>query len=212
MAKRQQIDKTSAAQNSHNPTNRYDSKHVCIDAEKQPDPALVCSDLNHRGFMSYETIRRQLLYSSSTDRPWIVLDIDDGPLFWQLIFEEWCGFDLIPHREFEEAFERFRDDHPGQHIIRSEYDSGEWFDELSDTFEIHRGACATRIDGLSWTTNYGVAERFSRGYRIWESDQPTVLTATIAKGEVAFATNERGEFEIVPFSIPDVPKLPRKSA
>lgn len=72
-----------------------------------------------------------------------------------------------------------------------------WFEKLPDRFRVYRGCDASRSSGLSWTTSREVALGFARGHRGITFPNPVVLSGTVRKQNVLFATNDREEFEVM---------------
>lgn len=160
-----------------------------------------------------------MLEGSSTDRPWLFLEmysqeeieakVDKLPggyyvlsdELWFVLFDEWSGFDLIPHDDFQNYFDEMRGCHPGI-PCKLDTDSHRWFETLPDQITIYRGQCSSKPVGLAWTTDRDIAAGFAKGHRGMKFSHPIIYQTTVQKSEVAIATNDRQEFEIVPFEIP----------
>jgi hypothetical protein len=72
-----------------------------------------------------------------------------------------------------------------------------WFASLPPRLKVYRGCSAERIAGLSWTVNRAVAESFTEGHRGIDVPNPVIVSATIRKNQVLFATNGREEAEVL---------------
>ncbi|MGJ0534285.1 hypothetical protein [Methylocystis sp.] len=116
--------------------------------------------------------------------------------FWRALAAEWSGFDRIPHLLFEDVLCRrrqcWRADHLGSNDAAA-------YNNLPQELNIFRGQSSGPI-GLSWTTDFTVAEGFARGHRGIRLANPVVVAATAHKDDVALVQTERGENEIVLFS------------
>jgi hypothetical protein len=145
-----------------------------------------------------------LHHYSSTERPEAVIgwarrcsprcDPDVGPLFWEILHQEWGGFDLIDHRAYGRLFRRFR---PWWRPPESDF-----YRSLPDRLKVWRGTDADRAPGLSWTLELHVAQGFARGHRFIFNKKPGILGATINKADIALASNVRDEHEVVLFIPP----------
>lgn len=117
--------------------------------------------------------------------------------FWQLLFREWPSFDAIPHLEYADLMQRLRRVRPVE-LMPSEMRS--FYEALPDKVAVYRGGDGWDVmGGLSWTLDYEVAETFARGHRGMFNPHPVVISGVVAKDDIAFATNERGEKEVVVF-------------
>ena len=128
-----------------------------------------------------------------------------GPVFWQVVRDNWATFDLIPHTEYAEAFDQYLTYCPDDPVL---VDAGNtdrtWFDSLPDEFAAYRGQCAARDVGLAWTVDRERAEWFARtGYRGRGNAHPILLTTTIRKRDIVLASNTRNESEVVPYVVPN---------
>ena len=117
------------------------------------------------------------------------LENDCGVDFWAVVTTAWSSFDLIPHRDFEMLFRKFK------HFAPAPV-------SLSAPLTVFRGQNALVASGLSWTTNLEVAEGFARGHRGVSYPEPTILEMEIGGKDIAFALSDRGEDEIVLWRIP----------
>ncbi len=124
---------------------------------------------------------------------------DDGALFWQMVAEHWCSFDLIPHRAYAAVFRRHR---AAWSPDAMQGDDRAAFDALPAVVTAFRGQDADAPLGLSWTLRRDVAEGFAMGHRGRRPTTPTVFKASIKKSAVALACEERQEAEIVLFAPP----------
>ena len=73
----------------------------------------------------------------------------------------------------------------------------EWFNALPDEITVYRGCERSSVDGLSWTTDRTVADKFAYGRHGTRLDDPVIATTRVKKADVFFASNSRNEFEIV---------------
>lgn len=131
---------------------------------------------------------------NSTERPWIVLgwasrlEWTKGKIFWEVMNEAWPSFDLIPHKEFEKVFRRFKLYAPREGI--------------PPRVTVYRGQSKNSPLGLSWTTSRAVAESFARGHRGLKNPNPVVYSLEVTRIQIAFLCNDREESEVVLFNIP----------
>jgi len=115
------------------------------------------------------------------------LRLDLGPdLFWPALRKVWSGFDLIPTAAMVREMNR-----------RSEWwePCSEWL-ALPQTFTAYRGQDASR-DGICWSRDREVAERFSLGYRGVRNPQPLLRELTLTPEQVAMVIGDRDEAEVV---------------
>jgi len=151
-----------------------------------------------------EAIEHAMLHNNSAARPYAFLDLQlEGEQFWSAVIEWWSGFDLIPHDYYELEFQYQQSKHPG-HPCKAGSECVAWFDALPDVITIYRGQSSASAPGLSWTTSREAAQQFSRGHRGYKISSPIIYEETVSKSEVAIATNDRSEFEIVLFEIPEI--------
>jgi hypothetical protein len=153
-------------------------------------------------------------FCDSTQRPWKFLEfISRSDEFWKQVYEEWSGFDLIPHRLYSWMFRRHRPFWTPDFFSR---ESRKTYDGLPKTFEAYRGVneCTRVIGGLSWTLDMEVARSFAHGHRGLYAKEPRVLMHTFHKNQVAMVIEERDESEIVSFGLPrkfDFIPMPRRT-
>lgn len=82
-----------------------------------------------------------------------------------------------------------------------EEDDYEFYKSLPDTVTIYRGMSRDELEecgsvmGISWTTEYGVAEFFAA--RMPKKYNPIVVKAIVPKSLIKFATMCRYEFEVL---------------
>lgn len=75
------------------------------------------------------------------------------------------------------------------------------YDALPETnIRVYRGQDRDAQRGLSWTLDVSIARRFAHGHRGIKNRHPIVLTASIAKADIAFAVADRREPEVVLFA------------
>jgi len=131
----------------------------------------------------------------------------DEQQFWTVFHNEWTGFDAIDHFIMEQLIGN------NAHAWRAEYMNEEdraFYDSLPDTITIYRGQGSQSYPGLSWTTDYTVAESFALGHRGHNRPDPIVIVATVSKSDIAGAYANREESEIVLFTPDYVEIVERK--
>jgi hypothetical protein len=69
----------------------------------------------------------------------------------------------------------------------------EFMAALPETFTVYRGHHCVNLTGMSWTTSREKAEWFAKRYM----NEGGVVERTVTKDEVVFATDDRGEKEVV---------------
>ena len=83
-----------------------------------------------------------------------------------------------------------------------------FYNALPDEITVYRGCDASRVYGLSWTTDLELAKSFARGHRGMSPPNPVIACGMAAKKDLLFATNDRGESEVlvdrVFFSVADL--------
>jgi hypothetical protein len=151
----------------------------------------------------------RLFEGSSTDRPWLLLEImgeiepnraDAGAIFWKIVAREWCGFDRIPHARFELMFRSNR--RAWSPSCMEDADRAA-FDALpQEPFRIWRGQDGRRSLGLAWTRNLDVAEGFARGHRSIRNKRPSIASVLVRPCDAALVQTDRSEAEIVLFRRP----------
>ena len=121
-------------------------------------------------------------------------------VFWTMIYRHWARFDGIPHEEYSALFEFLRSKHDPALMPKA---GRALYESLPDEIAVYRGGDDPYVHrGLSWTLDYTVAKTFAQayGYAIMTHEYPVILSGIVKKSDVAFATNERRESEIVVFS------------
>lgn len=115
-----------------------------------------------------------------------------GRNFWEIIRQEWPGFDRINHEFYEQIFTKFR---PYWNASPAEL-------ALTDEVEIWRGQNRQNQQlGLSWATDRSIAERFARGLR-FKNSEPVLYRTKTKSTDIALAIDDRGEAEVVLFERP----------
>lgn len=115
-----------------------------------------------------------------------------GKKFWDIVREEWSGFDRINHEFYAAMFRRFLPYWPG---IGSRT-------RLPSSFQVWRGQNQNNQQiGLSWTTNKKVASGFGIGFR-YSNPSPVLYSTKVNLKDVALVVDYRNEAEIVLFQIP----------
>lgn len=126
---------------------------------------------------------------------------------WRLIIEHWPTFDAIPHMAFEKWFAQerayLRDCPDGLARLMSDGDRASFLsiDAGRRATVIYRGQPEPTPEGgrlgLSWTTDPEVARQFAHGHRGQVATNPTIYSIKVARNDVAFCNNDRGESEVV---------------
>lgn len=122
---------------------------------------------------------------------------EEAEVFWRVFAELWtvCD-DTADHRD---DLAQLLADH-GMAANWQEalpQDDAEWFGSLPNRIKVHRGCSLSHLRGLSWTTDKATAIGFAKGHRGIPVADPVIATATISKRDVLFATNGRGESEVL---------------
>jgi hypothetical protein len=113
---------------------------------------------------------------------------EEGVAFWEVVVEEWSGFDLIPHEEFSVQFLRFSRCAPRC--------------DAQGSITLYRGQDRFGALGLSWTLCKETAAQFARGHRGIKNEAPVILCTTTTAERVAFTCHDREESEYVLFQPP----------
>jgi hypothetical protein len=153
-----------------------------------------------------DQLQESLLWCSSTERPYELLRAfadpeNDGSRFWRIVAAEWSGFDRIPHRDYANAFRRYR---PSWTVEALCPEARAVFDNLPSILTIYRGQDWAAPIGLAWTLDRSVAEGFARGHRGLWNKQPALFTVRVRKTSVALVCVDRRESEVVLFRPPTV--------
>ncbi len=175
---------------------------------------------------SAEVARLILQFSDSFNRPELLLSLSEkvSSDAWLDLFREYwtsCDSCSLYHEEFRNILFTYN-----IKKIREKTHSAEdktFYDSLPESFEVYRGTFIDEqfIDGISWTTDKEIAERFKNGYENFKNgggmriryminmnqekfsrlkdiseSGTTVLTKTVNKKDV-FVNTSRGEHEIL---------------
>ena len=142
-------------------------------------------------------------YFDSTGRPYAFLDYfigcQDPEVFWRTFHKEWSGFDAIPHEDFADLLEIYRQDWRPEFMPREDL---QFYNSLPESVTVFRGQDQDAEIGLSWTLNRDVADGFAKGHRGIVNKSPVILTAEINKLDIASVQTDRNEAEIILFSAP----------
>jgi hypothetical protein len=69
--------------------------------------------------------------------------------------------------------------------------------KLTFPLTIYRGGDATRLMGISWTTDFEIAKGFARGHRGIRNNKPAVAEASALRSDVFCENDDRNEREII---------------
>jgi hypothetical protein len=149
-----------------------------------------------------KAVSKFLSLFSSAERPpatvQLLTDLDLPPeAAWRVIHNQWSIFDAIPHRAFQSIFAHFREGWSADYLSE---DDRALYDALPERFTVYRGQDANAPVGLSWAIHRDVAAGFARGHRGLHNERPVIITAEVAKLNVAGVYADRQEGEIVLFS------------
>jgi len=128
-------------------------------------------------------------------------------VFWSVFAVEWSGCDDA--YDFNSDFvERFKRNGPCPSQLRS----GFW-NSLDDQLVVYRGTSRSRVDGIAWSVDRTVADKFAKGMRGIAVPDPVIATGVVAKADIYFATDDREEAEVLcrPKNIRCAPLTPRKA-
>lgn len=117
------------------------------------------------------------------------LGLGDEPLITELLIHVWVLIENVwqVHDELEQLIEW---------IDRAVVDADPFMAELPDTVTVYRGHHGVNEAGHSWTTDRAQAEWFASRFRSGAGEL-LVAERTVSKAKVIFATNVRGEHEVV---------------
>ncbi len=153
---------------------------------KSSNPPRLTKDfvawLRRYGGGSVERARHVLAWAKT-------LSDEEGAAFWEVVVEQWSGFDLIPHEEFSVEFLRFLRSAPRC--------------DIRGSITLYRGQDLDEALGLSWTACKKTAAEFARGHRGIYNEAPAVFTVTALPEQIAFTCHNREEAEHVLFRIPE---------
>jgi hypothetical protein len=123
--------------------------------------------------------------------------------WFMLLGEVWTACDLVwIYRDdlVEAIYEHL--DHPlGVIPELMNPDEQEAFQALPEEITVYRGCGPVNMNGLSWTLSREIAVQFPFNRR-YETDQPTLLTATVSKYRAAALKLERNEQEVILIDLP----------
>jgi hypothetical protein len=155
---------------------------------------------------------KKFRFANSVERPELVIEWatrrrTNGRDFWRVVALEWSSFDRIDHYKFGILFSRYR-----PHWTTDVWapDDFTFYASLPERLKVYRGQSADWEVGLSFTIDPTVAKSFAHGHRGIRLPNPVVLEVEINKADIAFATNEREESEVVLFQPPPLSFLSSK--
>lgn len=152
-----------------------------------------------------EYARRALEYSNSYTCGLILVPVLwHRPSDWQLLAEHWSRIDNVhTHRvHFDKLFREYRRDHgfPIREVMAYAGNVGAQavYAALPDVVTVYRGCYEHNLQGLSWTLNRAIAERFPFQNRYKHPGlQPLLVTGRVKKSQIAFIECGREEAEVV---------------
>lgn len=115
-------------------------------------------------------------------------------LWLRLLGEEWSSFDNVWAYEFD-LWPRLAGVDTGEMMTRAERVA---FEALPDAVTIYRGCGSVNRNGICWSLDRGVAERFPTLNRYRVPD-PVLLTATVKRGLIVALKLDREEWEVITF-------------
>jgi hypothetical protein len=121
--------------------------------------------------------------------------------FWHLFYQFWSVCDQGWHWQDELKWELWLHG-PGRRYFKKE--QREFFRSLPETVVVYRGCSASRVLGVSWTTNQKIAADFARGHRFLHTPDPVIATAEIPKSWIYTVCLDRDESEVlwIPDEVP----------
>lgn len=166
--------------------------------------------------MDFQTLvddfNRRIQFCGSHNRPgefliWVSENDEDDVIFqrafWYIISKEWNAMDIIDHAAMSDLF------------CNIPYHYDDLTDDCRKALEvlptkqditIYRGQCETLNDGLAWTLDRAVAEKFARnGFRGRGNERPVLLVAEVDRSAIVMAFNDRDEREVVVWNVEDFP-------
>lgn len=149
--------------------------------------------------MSLEDFNKELMLCDSYSRlgaflelNWIVTG-DTMPL----LGKHWSSFDNVSeyYNELSDLFSAY--DWPINALM--DKDERAKLAGMPDEFIVYRGCYQHNKDGVSWTTNREVAERFPTLNRYKQEGQPLLVKARVKKCDVVAMKLDRDEDEVIVF-------------
>lgn len=176
--------------------------------------------------IDFKNASKMLFDVDSFNRPELLVKFSDmiDKSYWLKLFNDFwtmCDSCSIYHEEFKEAFSKYTIEEL-RNEIHSDEDK-EFYDSLPDVIEIYRGTFndIRFSQGISWTLDKDVANRFMMGYKSFAENGPmvyrykmnmtqdkfdllkdiseegvSVLTRTVNKKDI-FLMTSRGEHEVI---------------
>lgn len=118
-------------------------------------------------------------------------------VFWSVFLDAWslCDDTWSHQADLLKLLRRHREAAPVDRGI-NEADQ-RFFASLPDRVVVLRGCSQERVRGLSWTTDYDVAEGFAKGHRGKRVPCPVMAKAVVPKEAIFAVFTDRSESEIV---------------
>ena len=120
--------------------------------------------------------------------------VADPAIFWRVFQETWSSCDDTSKYRDELVAELYSRQ-PMVQFLRA--GNRLFFDALSDEFIAYRGCDRSKQQGVSWTTNSQVAEKFALGHRGISVPDPVVVCVAVRKSDILAVDTARGEDEIL---------------
>lgn len=136
--------------------------------------------------------------ADNTGRLGLALDLlgheTSGAVFWTVLCELWCLSDNTWNHQPQLCFSMAFFARTRRRYIPVEKQPPDYLPKI---VTVWRGCSMERVQGVSWTLDRTVAEKFARGHRGIEVPNPVLASAEIHKTAIYFVENEREEQEVV---------------
>lgn len=150
---------------------------------------------------SRERVDELLIFEDSYSRLPTVIKLAKGMErgeWLRLLGDEWSGFDNIGvYQRHLLKDTPFREAKHGAVFDMMSAEELETWHGLPDEVTVFRGCYANNRDGLCWSLDRGVAERFPTFHRYRGDGPPLLIEARVSKHAVAAVKLDRREIEIV---------------
>jgi len=110
------------------------------------------------------------------------------PAFWQVFADIWTSCDGTHHLQDRLLY-----------LLKAKGPAPEtdFFQTLPDEVTVYRGCSRERVEALAWSIDLTVAQAFARGHRGIRVPDPVIASAVVPRSMVLFATDDRGEKEVL---------------